>query len=152
MNRMEDSTIESEAKQLLRKNGPLNGEEMNYKRFDNINTFCPKTHYAASKGSSRHKRFSSKRTVYYLDTHDKKDVVEKWTESNEDVFKYKSEWGLHLRICNEYPQFKQASRDVLGPFSPGSADKDNSHNKKCDLCGKELTGPLATHLPKCPER
>jgi len=85
--------------------------------------------------------------VYYREqVNDPSEIVQTWLDNN-DVSLI-STWSLHHRIARCGSEFKQASREILGPFSvggdnggDGSIDMDD-----CPLCGDGLSGDLAGHL------
>lgn len=96
-------------------------------------------------------RSGRSKTVYYLDEHDKEDILREWLNINPNVLKNNSRRSIHMVICRSRPEFKEASEEVLRPPAPDTGGQDNTGGT-CQLCGKEYKSSLPAHIRNdCPE-
>jgi hypothetical protein len=73
--------------------------------------------------------------------------VNGWEDADENTSP--TAWKIQQRIADDYPEFKDAASDLLGPFAHLSPDRDPDPDRggTCDFCGEEYDGFLPDHLP-----
>lgn len=100
---------------------------------------------------------SNQNQVYYLPgKHDPLTVVRAWRDANPGCIKHLPAWGIHQRICQNYPEFKEASAELFGPFEHMTANNDQKDNPgvtdmECPFCGAGDIDSFPRHRKDCPE-
>ena len=114
-------------------------------RRDGVQKFNPSSNFVGSvmQGGGQ------KTAVYYINgKHDPKTVLKKWLQVNQKTVEVISEWALHQRISSYGQEWKDASRELLGPFKHMANDSGGNTNiEKCPLCGATDFDQLPDHLP-----
>ena len=132
----------------LRKEGPkyVDPDAITVKmRRDNISKFNPSS---SNKGSSMSGGGTMKPVYYIRHDHSPKQIINSWMEMNKEGLKSITKWALHQRISSYGEKFKQASKEVNGPFeSLEERGGDYDTGGECPLCGDEYKSSLAYHLP-----
>lgn len=90
--------------------------------------------------------------VYYADgKHSPESVIEAWRNANQSSLEHLSSWSLHHKIARNYTGFKDASREVFGPFeSPNQGGGSGLSDDDCPFCGSEMSS-FPVHVEDCPE-
>ena len=94
-------------------------------------------------------------SVYYLlGTHDRRDVVRKWIEINEQILREREPTTLSLQLIFS-PEFRSAISEVSKDYdwikeARGPTNTDITH--ECPYCGSTDIRDIPTHIRKgCPE-
>lgn len=91
--------------------------------------------------------------VYYIrGKHSPKTVVETWIDANKETLEAVGKRAIHWRISSYGKEWKEASREILGPFpSWGTETSGKPDMESCPMCESKIGKSLASHLPECPE-
>jgi len=134
--------------------GPLSYAELphspNYEqRKDGVRKFNPSSSYRGSSAQGGGK----KTLIYYIEgEHAKESVIKKWLKENQKAVEELSKRALHWRFADYGEEWKQTSREILGPFEAQTDDMKGATGGTCPLCGVEFSRALPDHLPECDER
>jgi hypothetical protein len=134
-------------------NGPCTQDELSRQptqeiRRDGVRRFYPRSSHNGSTDATGMKTFA----VYYIEgKHKPKSIIRKWLQKNNKMTEKLSNWALHQRISSCGEKWKEASRELLGPFETGRkhGEKGGSYEPggTCALCGEEYTRSYRDHLP-----
>jgi hypothetical protein len=90
--------------------------------------------------------------AYLPDEHDPEVIVATyleingWTDANEATTP--TAWKIHNRIADDYPEFKAAATELLGPFAHhDNRDTNPDRGGTCPICGEDYQNTLPEHLP-----
>lgn len=144
--------------QYLIEHGPCTGRELPTKsgsspttRENGMRVFK----LPAGQGTRENAMGTNQAGVYYLDgRHAPVSVLRKWVDANESSVEHSPAWGLHQSVCRQYPEFKQASREVFGPFEAvqdSGSNESGKTDKPCPFCGDDDIDSFPRHRPDCPE-
>lgn len=144
--------IENKVWTYLSNNGPATFGELpsdkitNAVKDDGIRKFSPRNR--ASGGAIN--AGGQKTSVYYIEgKHNPATVVRKWLSENKRVVEDGSTWATHHMISVYGDSFKNASREILGPFDVGQIAQDGGAGGTCPFCGEEYPLHLPGHLENC---
>lgn len=142
----------SSVHEYLLDHGPSTRDELPYipqsnDRQAGVQAFNPSARHGDSRGGHNQRR------IYYVGgAHDPIEVIEAWLDANEVIAETANAWQLHHRISAYGVEWKDASREMIGPFDD-IVDGGNipASGGTCPLCGESYERALADHLPECGE-
>lgn len=88
-------------------------------------------------------------SVYYIDhKHSPGPIIQSWIDANPHMADSLSDWSIHHRLSQLGDEWREASREIFGPFEHLSENggSDNSGGE-CPMCGEKYTRFLRDHLP-----
>lgn len=116
-------------------------------RRDGVRKFKPTGSTGGGGGGKASGFGANHRAVYYVEgKHEPEAVLESYLEANPHVPENVGDRSLHWRICQSYPDFKEASRAVLGPINDARGGGDDGTGGECPFCGTEYSRHLPDHL------
>ena len=133
--------------EFLRRNGPATREELpgdvwTGNRQDGLAKFTV-------NGFGPAKANAPAKSVYYLPDHDKRDVVRRFIEVNQDILEGTNMRAFHRAVGHHGRAWTDAARSVSEDYfdSPTAPeDVDLRTDGECPLCGEEVSFQLARHL------
>lgn len=90
--------------------------------------------------------------IYYIvGEHTPRQVVKAFFYANHDRLDNIRDRAIHQRISAHGDEYREASREKLGPFAPskGAQPSGRGSIESCPMCDESLPDELPAHLPEC---